>query len=362
MCCFLFTAASCGPVVRNFNWTDSSQNINLTDSKHFWSWWTDPYNWNLWDLWYWNSDPNPQISHDSSHNNSSTESQDSTSDLAIELIPVYFIALVIFIVAVILMFDWTCGCCCGPYGRFRPPSSLFSEALMSISVKFCDIIKMFYKGPALLYIVLKNLCKSRKKGQTATGSLDVELQDVELRDVTQNYKKAEDSDMNFNLGRQTLPIRTYGILRILFLENNFYAKGTRDNVFSAYDKFLQNKASVEKLESFYPNAKDLDATYNKSLVGRSRDDFGSILSERSTSDGLCLICQGSFKAMDQVYVLPCLHFYDVECFDQWIKTRSQCPKCSANVFLNENYSVKREIELHRVELEFWDKVAKKKAT
>ena len=44
-------------------------------------------------------------------------------------------------------------------------------------------------------------------------------------------------------------------------------------------------------------------------------------------DEHCAICLNDFKPGDQVYFLPCIHFYHVNCLRGWVKKGKICPRC-----------------------------------
>ena len=44
-------------------------------------------------------------------------------------------------------------------------------------------------------------------------------------------------------------------------------------------------------------------------------------------DEHCAICLNDFKPGDQVYFLPCIHFYHINCLRGWVKKGKICPRC-----------------------------------
>eukprot|EP00742_Colponemidia_sp_Colp-10_P004097 GILJ01004372.1.p1 GENE.GILJ01004372.1~~GILJ01004372.1.p1 ORF type:complete len:508 (+),score=48.62 GILJ01004372.1:154-1677(+) len=55
------------------------------------------------------------------------------------------------------------------------------------------------------------------------------------------------------------------------------------------------------------------------------------VSELSPEQQQCMICLSEFEEGKEIRTLPCLHFFDCECIDQWLRTNKTCPICKTAV-------------------------------
>ncbi|KAI3923632.1 hypothetical protein MKW98_011262 [Papaver atlanticum] len=51
----------------------------------------------------------------------------------------------------------------------------------------------------------------------------------------------------------------------------------------------------------------------------------------SGEDAVCSICLGKYADNEKLRVLPCSHFFHVDCVDKWLKMNSTCPLCKRGV-------------------------------
>eukprot|EP00696_Hemimastix_kukwesjijk_P007557 gnl/Hemi2/1955_TR699_c0_g1_i1.p1 gnl/Hemi2/1955_TR699_c0_g1~~gnl/Hemi2/1955_TR699_c0_g1_i1.p1 ORF type:complete len:485 (+),score=89.42 gnl/Hemi2/1955_TR699_c0_g1_i1:114-1568(+) len=49
--------------------------------------------------------------------------------------------------------------------------------------------------------------------------------------------------------------------------------------------------------------------------------------EKRDGDQTCVVCMSDLKLGEKVRVLPCKHFYHVECIDEWLRRNKTCPVC-----------------------------------
>jgi len=42
---------------------------------------------------------------------------------------------------------------------------------------------------------------------------------------------------------------------------------------------------------------------------------------------VCIVCQELFQADESVKVLPCSHYFHVDCVNQWLLVEKKCPMC-----------------------------------
>ena len=59
----------------------------------------------------------------------------------------------------------------------------------------------------------------------------------------------------------------------------------------------------------------------------NEDDIAISNLKNPKSEDKCAICLVEFNQGDQVYFLPCMHYYHIECLRQWIKKQKICPLC-----------------------------------
>ena len=50
----------------------------------------------------------------------------------------------------------------------------------------------------------------------------------------------------------------------------------------------------------------------------------------------CSICQSDFEKKNMVSKLECSHIFHTECISEWVRYKSECPNCKANVDVGEN--------------------------
>ena len=63
-------------------------------------------------------------------------------------------------------------------------------------------------------------------------------------------------------------------------------------------------------------------------------DNGILRKEIEDEDDLkCVICLGMFEMGETVQIMPCRHWFHMECIDEWHKTRMECPRCTKKVAL-----------------------------
>eukprot|EP00287_Rhodomonas_sp_CCMP768_P002726 CAMPEP_0196730128 /NCGR_PEP_ID=MMETSP1091-20130531/10263_1 /TAXON_ID=302021 /ORGANISM="Rhodomonas sp., Strain CCMP768" /LENGTH=312 /DNA_ID=CAMNT_0042073077 /DNA_START=306 /DNA_END=1240 /DNA_ORIENTATION=- len=55
------------------------------------------------------------------------------------------------------------------------------------------------------------------------------------------------------------------------------------------------------------------------------------LQEDAEEEPSCEICQCGYEETDQVMVLPCHHFYHLDCITKWLGMKTTCPKCRFEV-------------------------------
>ncbi|KAI3846885.1 hypothetical protein MKX03_016541 [Papaver bracteatum] len=51
----------------------------------------------------------------------------------------------------------------------------------------------------------------------------------------------------------------------------------------------------------------------------------------SGEDAVCSICLGKYADNEELRVLPCSHFFHVDCVDKWLKMNATCPLCKRGV-------------------------------
>ncbi len=62
--------------------------------------------------------------------------------------------------------------------------------------------------------------------------------------------------------------------------------------------------------------------------------FSDILKiEGLFNDTSCSICFEDFENYDNVRILPCKHYYHINCINQWLSKNSNCPICRRNVLM-----------------------------
>ena len=54
----------------------------------------------------------------------------------------------------------------------------------------------------------------------------------------------------------------------------------------------------------------------------------------ASADDLCIFCQHSFAAGEEVVTLPCFHHFHSECLDPWLKIHKKCPTCQIEIKLS----------------------------
>ena len=59
----------------------------------------------------------------------------------------------------------------------------------------------------------------------------------------------------------------------------------------------------------------------------NEDDIAISNLKNPKSEDKCAICLVEFNQGDQVYFLPCMHYYHIECLRQWVKKNKICPLC-----------------------------------
>ena len=90
----------------------------------------------------------------------------------------------------------------------------------------------------------------------------------------------------------------------------------------------------------------MDQSYHDSLQPRAPDMHRCLDVEKTlyanteSSCDACMICQESFQDEDQVALLECVHVLHFTCLEQWIKRKSVCPFCEADI----PYTVKEEVD------------------
>ena len=50
-------------------------------------------------------------------------------------------------------------------------------------------------------------------------------------------------------------------------------------------------------------------------------------SQHSKTDSICAICKDEFTAEDNINMLPCKHYFHVECIVPWMNLNTTCPLC-----------------------------------
>ncbi|KAK5174789.1 uncharacterized protein LTR77_001872 [Saxophila tyrrhenica] len=67
------------------------------------------------------------------------------------------------------------------------------------------------------------------------------------------------------------------------------------------------------------------------LNGASDDTIAALPIKKYVHDGdekrQCQVCKEDFVDGEKVLVLPCKHFFDRYCIQQWLKNKSSCPEC-----------------------------------
>lgn len=61
------------------------------------------------------------------------------------------------------------------------------------------------------------------------------------------------------------------------------------------------------------------------------DRFGANREGGSEDRTECAICICSYEEMEEVMVLPCLHWFHARCGQQWLEKSSECPLCQFDV-------------------------------
>lgn len=51
----------------------------------------------------------------------------------------------------------------------------------------------------------------------------------------------------------------------------------------------------------------------------------------AASEDVCAVCISPFKGGEELRVLPCNHFFHVDCIDLWLARSKQCPHCRRGV-------------------------------
>eukprot|EP00968_Pinguiococcus_pyrenoidosus_P009298 scaffold731_cov261-Pinguiococcus_pyrenoidosus.AAC.44 len=61
-------------------------------------------------------------------------------------------------------------------------------------------------------------------------------------------------------------------------------------------------------------------------------EYTKELSEPPTyNNSRCVVCQCDFEDKEKVRILPCSHFFHVDCVDEWLRRKDTCPCCMKSI-------------------------------
>lgn len=64
---------------------------------------------------------------------------------------------------------------------------------------------------------------------------------------------------------------------------------------------------------------------------------------------VCVICRSDFEEKETITILTCEHILHTECISEWVKYKSECPNCRAEIPTTFTKKKKREEENYRIE-------------
>ncbi len=50
-----------------------------------------------------------------------------------------------------------------------------------------------------------------------------------------------------------------------------------------------------------------------------------------SQDYRCAVCMENYESTDEVYVLPCAHYFHLSCGEGWLHDHNSCPICKVKV-------------------------------
>ena len=138
---------------------------------------------------------------------------------------------------------------------------------------------------------------------------------VEIKSVSQPFQKSNDIPENEDKESE---IKNIG----LFHEIN--------NVFNTdlNEPFTDIKFENNYIDELFYSLDNINNNPIKdNLFERMPKHIIKDINKLSEDNKTCLICLENYKNLDNTVILPCIHFYHIECIEKWLKKHDFCPLC-----------------------------------
>ncbi len=113
------------------------------------------------------------------------------------------------------------------------------------------------------------------------------------------------------------------------MEREFRARRNRQILDALLDILQQNEENMLRFildQSYQEHLEQSNEVTNRTLNVIKREFNKELDSEYG-----CMICQENFEEGDELAELACQHKFHYNCLDEWIKRRTVCPFCEADI-------------------------------
>jgi E3 ubiquitin-protein ligase BIG BROTHER-like protein len=95
---------------------------------------------------------------------------------------------------------------------------------------------------------------------------------------------------------------------------------------------FQNGIDIDPDQMTYEELLELEEKMGKVSKGISEEQFSQLNKfEAKGAEDVCSICYCSVKEGEELNLLPCSHYFHVDCLREWLLKEKVCPLCKQEV-------------------------------